>query len=150
MNPVEFLAPNEHFSCEIEDLGRSLISLIQEGRLVLPNPGQPPPNIIVEQAAEHALIHIAKKKSLLISKEELRLGLNGGISIPVDTVESITIEPSRSLSAKPWFKLVFSKNISTETLGSKTFSISLPIVEGLSLESLQWLQRFVLRSLAGV
>ena len=150
MNPVEFLAPTEPFSREIEDLGRSLISLIQEGRLVLPNPGQPPPNIMVEQTAEHALIHIAKKKSLLVSKEELRLGLDGGLSIPVDTVDSITIEPSRPLSTKPWLKLVFSKKISTETLDPVTFSLSMPLVEGLSLESLQWLQRFILRSLAGV
>jgi hypothetical protein len=150
VKPVEFLAPTEPFSREIEDLGRSLISLIQEGRLVLPNPGQPPPNIMVEQTPEHALIHIAKKKSLLVSKEELRLGLNGGISIPVNMVDSITIEPLRPLSTKPWLKLVFRKKISTEPLDPETFSISLPLVEGLSLESLQWIQRFVLRSLAGV
>ena len=150
VKPVEFLAPTEPFSREIEDLGRSLISLIQEGRLVLPNPGQPPPNIVVEQTIEHAIIHIAKKKSLLVNKDELRLGLNGGISIPVDMVNSINIEPPRPLSTKPWLKLVFSKQISTETLEPKTFSLSLSLVEGLPLESLQWLQRFVLRSLAGV
>jgi hypothetical protein len=150
VRPVEFLAPNEPFSREIEDLGRSLISLIREGKLVLPNPGQPPPNIVVDQTPDHTAIHIAKRKSLLVNKEELRLVIDGGLSIPVDMVDSITIEQPRPFSTKPWLKLVFSKQVSTEMLEPKTFSLSLSLVEGLPLESLRWLQRFVLRSLAGV
>lgn len=150
VKPIEYVAPGEYFTRDSEDLGCSLISLIRDGKLTVADPGPPPRHLQVERSAAQTVISLDNKMLLSLGRDELQLGSYGNLSISFDSVDTITIEPSRSHSGRFRLMLAFRQSLPARMKGPEEFAHSLPLTEDQPLELLVWIQRFLLRLLAGV
>jgi hypothetical protein len=153
--PVEYLSPGEPVFREIDDIGRPLLALVREGKVSIPAPGKPPDRIEVDQRSPQAVIRIAKGlvakgRTLTVSEEGLRIGSAHPLVIPAEALVAITIEPGLPRPRKPWLKLAYRLRVTPTGTAPELLSLWTLLADGMPLESLQWLQRYLLRRLAGI
>jgi hypothetical protein len=144
------LAPAQFFSRDVEDLGRPLITVIRDGKLAIPVPGATPDHVAMESAAGRLVIRVEKGKTFTVGGGVLRIGSGDDMVIPADMVDAITIETTAPPSRAPWLKLAYRLPVALAGAEPRALHISTQLAAGLPLASLQWLQRFLLRGLAGL
>ncbi|MGD9974049.1 MAG: hypothetical protein AB7S77_13395 [Desulfatirhabdiaceae bacterium] len=145
---IEHLSQVEYIFRDVNDIGRPIVALIQEGSLSLPDPGDRPNDIQVDETQDQVVVYLKKKKNILkISGPELRVGLDDRWVFHKDSVYSITIHPGVPLASKAILKLTFFEHLPNGR-SSKDCLLDIKLVEGIPIELLQWVQRFVLLRLA--
>lgn len=155
VRPVEYLSPGDPVFRETDEIGRPILALVREGQISIPAPGDTPERIEVEQRSPHTVIRIAKGlvtkgRTLTVSEEGLRIGSAHPLVIPAADVVAVTIEPGLPRPRKPWLKLAYLLHVTPTGTAPKLLPLWTSLTDGMPLESLQWLQRYLLRRLAGI
>ena len=152
LRPVDCLAPDEPIVLAVEDLGRSIIDLVRDGRVVVPDPGPvPPPDVgVTSDDRGEPVVTLRDGSVVRADVDGLRLGSDGRTVLRAGVIDAITIEPGVRPLPKPVLRVAYRRTFETEGQAPDTMLLSVDVASRVSLPALRWVQRWVLRRLAGL
>jgi hypothetical protein len=142
---LESLAPGHTLALPLEDLGRPLLDVLREGGASVPEPGPVPDGVAVEPAADGVAVHIRGRLAFVVGEAGVRVERGRGQTVGVGDIAAVTVDQEHMIRRRFALTVRYRRPLSN----GGVLNLSLPLVRKAPLDLLVWVQRFVLRTLAG-
>jgi hypothetical protein len=143
---LESLAPGHTLAVPVEDVGRPLLDVIREGSAVVPEPGPVPDGVVVEPAADGLEVHIRGRLACVVGAAGVRAPSGRGQTVEAGDIVAVTVDQEHMLRPRFALTVRYQRPLADGSL----MHFSLPLVRKAPLDLAVWIQRRVLRTLAGL
>lgn len=143
---LESLAPGHTLAIPLEDIGRPLLDVIREGGVSVPDPGPVPDGVVAEPGPDGTAVYFRGRLAFVVGDAGVRAGGGRGQTVAVGDIVSVTVEQEHMIRRRFALTVRYRRPLSYESV----LNLSCPLVRKAPLDLAVWVQRFVLRRLAGV